>query len=188
MEETTAAWLAALIDGEGSVMLNRRTYSESWKKKRPTLGKTLTAKNRFRPVVVIAAGTDVRLFDAIREKIGVGQVYTHRISNTAKSHNPRARIQYTYRLNVKQITEILPDVLPWLVLKKPQAELLLEAIEWNRKRNSTGGYPGFNDPEFREESYNRLNEIYSSIRALNTKGRITEEEFQKELKNHVSAH
>lgn len=166
MEKATLTWLAALIDGEGSIMLNKRTYSGN---SPSTIRSKLPV---YRPVVVIAATTDYRLMEAIREKILVGQVYEHRVSNTRKSYNPRKRRQWTYRLNVCQIKTWLPNIRPWLVLKGEQADLLLEAM--SIKAQMTPGQPGFLLPQ-RKKLRIRLDEIYAAIRAANTKGRTTEE-------------
>jgi len=158
--DTTAAWLAALIDGEGSVMLNRRTYSGNSPATRQPSGPI------YRPVVVVASTTDYRLMDAIREKLTCGQVYQHRAGGDARA--PRKRSQWTYRLNVGQIREALPPIRPWLVLKGEQADLLAEAMEI--KQQITPGQPGFllvNRPALKQ----RLDAIYLEIRALNTRGR-----------------
>lgn len=152
--DTTAAWLAALIDGEGSVMLNRRAPSNR--------GRGV----QYRPVVVVAANTDHRLHDAIREKIGIGQIYQHK--RHAEPDNLRRRRIWTYRLNVEQIHSVMPHVRPWLVIKGEQADLLAEAMQI--KGQITPGRPGFL-PANRPPLIARLDEIYLEIRALNTRGR-----------------
>lgn len=157
MEEPIRAWLAALIDGEGSIMLNRLAT------RLPT-GRGI----RYRPVVVIAASTDYRLMTAIQQRLTVGQIYEHAVSNTRKSYNPRAARQWTYRLNVTQIWDVLPEVQPWLVLKNEQATLLLEAM--TLKRSLTPGQTGFL-PQNRDAIVERLDQIYTDIRVLNTRGR-----------------
>ena len=158
MLETTASWLAALIDGEGSVMLNKRDLSAGAPNGRTT--------PHYRPVVVIASNTDPRLHDAIRNKLGFGQVYEHK--RHAEPDNFRRRRIWTYRLNVAQIHQVMPHVRPWLVIKAEQAELLAEAMEI--KRQITPGQPGFL-PENRTPLVVRLDEIHLAIRALNTRGR-----------------
>ena len=168
MKETVAAWLAGLLDGEGSVMLNKRTFSGNSSATTP-----MNSNPRYRPVVVLAAGTDYRLMEAIKNRIGVGQIYEHEVSNSSKSYNPRARRQWTYRLNVSQITDILPHLLPWLVLKREQSDLLLEAIRIKKRLTPVKG-SGWNTPEIRVPSVERLDEIYQEIRHLNTRGRTAE--------------
>lgn len=126
------------------------------------------ARHSYRPVVVVAANTDYRLMEAIRERIGVGQIYEHAVSNTRQSHNPRARRQWTYRLNVGQIQDLMPHVRPYLVLKGQQVDLLLEAMQI--KASMHPGQPGFLAAN-REPLTQRLDDIYAEIRRLNTKGR-----------------
>lgn len=158
MLDTTAAWLAALIDGEGSVMLVRRTFSGRERTPRGQTG--------YRPVVVVAATTDPRLTEAIRTKLGYGQIYQHHIAGDPRA--PRRRSQWTYRLNVGQIRDTLPHIRPWLILKGEQADLLVEAMDI--KTQITPGQPGFL-PANRPPLLQRLDAIYEQIRALNTRGR-----------------
>lgn len=177
IEEPVRAWLSALIDGEGSVMLNKRTHSGNSRATTRT-----SYRPSYRPVVVVAATTDYRLMTAIKVKIGVGQIYEHRVSNTKPSNNPRARRQWTYRLNVGQIEVVLPQLLDWLVLKEEQARLLLEAMAI--KRTTHPNFPGWhlNLPDARI----RLDEIYTAIRKANTRGRTLDEpgrELESQLPN-----
>jgi hypothetical protein len=159
--DTTAAWLAALIDGEGSIMLGKR---ES--------GPRNLRQPHYRAVVAIA-NTDFRLMEALVNRVGDGQVYEHRVSNTRASHNPRKNRQWTWRMNANQIRVWLPPVRPWLVLKDEQAELLLEALELKARYGSEGRYPNAAQViQIRD----RLTEIYQAIRALNTRGRVAPEE------------
>jgi len=142
-------------------MLVQRTYAAHLARPRLPI---------FRPVVVVAATTDYRLIEAIRERLNYGQVYEHQVSNTKRSHNPRKRRQWTYRLNVGQIPDFLGPVLPWLVLKQEQAILLLEAIEIKRSQAPLRGLP-WEARFLLAENRPRLTEIYERIRALNTRGR-----------------
>lgn len=165
MDKIIAAWTAALIDGEGSVMLTRR------QPRKYTLvsgEQRSVARSSYRPVVVVAASTDYRLMEAIQERLEVGQIYEHAVSNTSQSYNPRARRQWTYRLNIGQIKELIPHVRPYLVLKGEQIDLLFEAMRI--KASMTPGQLGFLAAN-REPLTQRLDEIYAEIRRLNTKGR-----------------
>jgi hypothetical protein len=164
-DKATFRWLAALVDGEGSIMLNRRTFSGNTKAT-TTRGRGI----QYRPVVVIAANTDYRLMEAIREEIQVGQVYEHVVSNTAKSFNPRKRRQWTYRLNTTQIANWLPGIRPWLVLKKEQADLLLEAQQLKLKLTPGNG-TAWRHEQTRKPITDQLDTIYERIRELNTRGR-----------------
>ena len=155
-------WLAALIDGEGSVMLSLRTYSGRGKNKKMN-------QPHYRPVVVIA-NTDRRLMNALTDNTGVSRIYGHRIKGAPQVLMKRT--QYTWRLAVNDINIWLPRVLPYLVLKKEQAELLLEAMAI--KAYISPGNPGF-QPGIRNKLVAELTEIYLEIRKLNTKGRATQD-------------
>ena len=137
-------------------MLNKRTYS----------GNTPQTHNRtayphYRPAVVVACFTYEPLRYAIAAVVP-GQVYQHRVGGDPRT--PLKRSQWTYRWNVSQIVEYLPQVLPWLVIKQEQARLLLRATKIKHSY-----VPGSRerDAEFRAS----LDEIYLSIRRLNTRGR-----------------
>ncbi len=154
------AWLAALIDGEGSIMLNKRTYS----------GRQRNIRRRqmhFRAVVSIC-NTDIRLMEALEKQTGVGRTYQHR--NNSSPNTPRKRASWTWRLVNDEIRVWLPRVRPYLFLKGDRSDLLLEALDI--KRQITPGNVGFL-PCNREPLIARLYEIYYEIRNLNTRGRST---------------
>lgn len=151
-------WLAALIDGEGSIMLGKRTYS----------GNQRNIKRRqlhFRAVVSIC-NTDHRLIDALVQRTGIERVYRHRVGGDPRT--PRKRSMWTWRLANDDIRKWLPRVRPHLILKQKQADLLLEAL--SIKQQITPGNEGFL-PKNRIGLTNRLKEIYEEIRKLNTTGR-----------------
>lgn len=141
-------------------MLNKRTFSGN--------SETTTNRSRYphyRPVVVVATFTHEPLGEALMAVVS-GQIYQHRVGGDLRA--PRKRSQWTFRWNVGQITAYLPQVLPWLVIKTEQARLLLEAMEIK-----AGYRPG--SREFDASYRAQLEEIYLQIRALNTRGRTTEE-------------
>lgn len=154
-------WLAGLVDGEGSVMLQKRTFSGN------TLRTTYTGKgDSYRPVVVVA-NTDTRLHAAILAEFGFGQVYEHRYGGARATH----KRQYTWRMNVAQLTVMLPLLRPWFVLKGEQVDLLVEAMAIKATRDPARGGMRLSVPEL-ELSSARLDEIYGAIRALNKTGRV----------------
>lgn len=155
------AWLAGLIDGEGSVMLGRRTFSGNTRQ---------VPRNPHYRAVVSIANCDYRLMEALVLHTGVVRVYEHRVSNTAKSHNPRKNRQWTWRLASEDIRLWMPRVRPFLVLKGEQADLLLEALVIKQQLTATKGQRWLSPDQCRGLSV-RLSEIYAEIRALNTRGR-----------------
>lgn len=145
-------------------MLNRRTYSGN-----SAATQNRTGRVHYRPVVAIA-NTDYRLMDALRERTGTGQIYEHVVSSTAKSHNPRKRRQWTWRLNVTQIGLVMPLVEPWLVLKQEQCRLLLEAMLLKLEFACRPG-ERWDAPRL-SKIRTRLDAIYAAIREANTRGRV----------------
>ena len=177
LPEPVRAWLAALVDGEGSIMLNKRTYSEARRAKLRTAdprNRAVYTNVRYRPVVVIASNTQYCLMEAIRERLpDVGNIYEHRVSETRPSFNPRARRQWTFRLEVGGTRVVLPQLMDWLVIKQESAQLLLRAIELKESlRPVKGKTPVWADPALRIPVLAELDEIYNKIRASNTRGRV----------------
>lgn len=141
-------------------MLQRRTFSGN------TPATTYTGKgDSYRPVVVVA-NTDDRLHTAIIAEFGFGQVYEHRYGGARATH----KRLYTWRMNVGQLTVMLPLLRPWFVLKGEQADLLSEAVRIKSTRDPSRGGMRLTVPEL-ERSSARLDEIYWAIRSLNEAGR-----------------
>lgn len=151
------AWLAALIDGEGSIMLTRRAHS---------LKQPVMRQVHYRATISIAT-TDMRLMYALRQNTGISRIYRHRINGDPRA--PQKRAQYTWRLANDDIRLWLPKVRPYLVLKGKQADLLLEALAI--KAYITPGSVGFL-PKNRVKQIARLHKIYAKIRQLNQRGRV----------------
>jgi hypothetical protein len=155
MEPTTAAWLAALIDGEGSVMLTARRG-----------GQTVAPKN-WRPVVSVY-NTDLRLMDALKERTGGGVVYTH----TRQEQENHKKTAYSWRMRVSEIKTWLPELLPWLVCKREQSELLLEALALKTTLTPEKGRSLAQTIEQRDVVRARIAAVAVEISALNRKGRV----------------
>lgn len=115
----------------------------------------------FRAVVTIS-NTDYRLMEALLEKTGTGQVYTH------KRTDKRKKVAYTWRLNHHQIKEWLPLILPWLVLKHDQAVLILEALELADQLSPGGGIYS-NSLQSRAMRERKL-AVAAEVKFLNRKG------------------
>lgn len=158
VEDTTLAWLAALIDGEGSVMLLRRVPSATAKVQR----------NPHYRAQVCVYNTDYRLMQALSKRTGISRVYEH----TRPAKENRKKTSYRWGMVSEEIRQWGPLLLPWLVCKAEQTALLLEALDI--KEQITPGNPGFL-PQNRPEFVGRLDQIYAEIRRLNTRGRETAE-------------
>lgn len=157
---TTAeiAWLAALIDGEGSIMLTKHKHAPSTIKRRPYL----VNYPRIRPSLAIY-NTDYRLMMALIERTGIERVYTH--TRPAKENHKKT--SYSWRMVANDMREWLPDLLPWLVCKQEQAILMIEALELKTGLTPLKGQKWRRDATMMP----RLLEIQQEISDLNRRGR-----------------
>jgi len=97
------AYIAALIDGEGSVSLNRNQ------------------KNEYRRLEVEISNTDFELLKWVKNSVGVGQITRKR--RYSKKH----AMSYTYRICNRQGFNLLVQVSPYLkTYKRKRAELVLK--------------------------------------------------------------
>lgn len=159
-------WLAALIDGEGTVMLVRHARGAAALTRQPSVANSIS----HRPRVGIY-NTDPRLMNAIVEATGINRVYAHKVSKS-EGKDQRAKTAYEWRLNTSECAWFLPQVIPWLVCKREQATLLVEAVKLSNSRRSAKGLPWnhLKDPIARKASNDQLIKLASEINILNRKG------------------
>ena len=119
LTEPEKAYLAGIIDGEGSISLVRH--------KGPRCGlHNLDA-------VVKVTNTDSVLIGWLREKTGVGSIY-HR-----SRAGSRYRDVYTIVWATTAVRDILEAVLPYLVIKRDRAEIVLSLDRTNSEARSIYG-------------------------------------------------
>lgn len=138
------AYLGALIDGEGSIFITKST------RKKSSIGFS------YVPVVNIS-NNNVEILRKVRKIVGAGCspcVEKPRFGNRKKS--------YYVRFSASAIRQLLPQILDWLVVKRRQADLLLEFLKLSKKR--FGGYGGSRPPTAREH------EVYKELKKLNRRG------------------
>jgi hypothetical protein len=103
MKPDQAAYLAGLIDGEGTITLSRRHANER------------------RQLVVSIVSTEREIVAWAREAIGAGKVTRKRTSSIR--HTP----SFTYSISNRQALEVLRQTMPHLrSYKRRRAELALE--------------------------------------------------------------
>ena len=105
-----AAYLAGLIDGEGTISL--------WKVNAPKNARGFTHHVTF----TIAQSNEPYL-DEIRNMIGNGTV---KLKNPGGDRGKNSKPCFGLRFNAYQTRWILPQILPYLRLKRRQAEIVLE--------------------------------------------------------------
>lgn len=97
-----AAYLAGIIDGEGTITLSRHNI------------------HRHRYVSVTISNCELPLLEYVREIIGVGKITTKRV------YNPKHSPGYTYQVYSRQALDLLKVVLPHLhTYKQDRAQLIL---------------------------------------------------------------
>ena len=129
---------------------------------------TRRANGQLRPVVSIS-NTDVRIMDALQERVGCGRVYTH-VRAPKEGHK---RTGYTWRMTTEDMRKWLPHLLPWLVIKRHQAELMLVALELKSRLQTRRGEPGLTY-DLRDNYRAQLAYIATELRAANRKGVMPE--------------
>lgn len=101
--ETTLAWLSALIDGEGSVMLLRRVRSS----RQPRLFTV-----QYRASVTIS-NTDPRLLREIVRKTGINRIYEHVRPPTDQNANHKRR-SFTWRMVSTEIRGVTKSTIQFV--------------------------------------------------------------------------
>lgn len=107
------AYLAGFLDGEGSIMADRR---KSYNQNRPT------GNGHQSPTITIkVCNTDPRPLYLFQKHFG-GKVWKEPL--VAKSH--RKKEIYTYRAYVNSSWVLLDKLLPYLIIKQEQAQIALK--------------------------------------------------------------
>lgn len=110
-----AAYLAGLIDGEGTITLSRRN------------------KDKHRAIVVTIANTELELLDYPKRVIGAGKIISKRTYKPA--HTP----SFAYNISGRQALDLLRQIIPFLhSYKKNRAELVL--ADYIRLTSRNGRY------------------------------------------------
>ncbi len=105
LDERTKGYIAGIIDGEGSLMV----YPFKTKKGYVIYQSRLAVCN-----------TKKELIDYLMKTTGIGR--------TRVSHTPLRKPFYYWALSSENIRKFLPIIFPYLLLKRKQAELLLEYL------------------------------------------------------------
>lgn len=158
--QTELAYIAGIVDGEGTISLhgaNRKVRK--------------TGSAFYYPFVQIA-NTNKELIDWLDNRIPI----SHKIY--AYKRNPeKQKPSYLIQIRGSYGVEFCKLVLPYLVCKKRQAEILLEYWEGAAAHNkSKRGYWNVNNPMPQEVAELR-HKLYSECRKLNAKGPIKVEEI-----------
>lgn len=105
LPDQTLAYIAGLVDGEGTVTVSRRH-------KDPARTREWRAKTEV-------TNTNIEILQWLMDETGIGSVHVSR--PTHPNHKPKGR----WMLHGTGAAEFLGAILPWLRIKKPHAELVL---------------------------------------------------------------
>lgn len=98
MTETEKAYIAGIIDGEGSIMLTR------------------FHKNQYPSPCISIASTDLELLEWVKLKIGNGKI------TSKKNYNKiRHKDSFTYTLGYDVAIDLLKEIEPYLVIEKKKS-------------------------------------------------------------------
>lgn len=141
------AYIAGLLDGDGHLGLHRS---------KPT-GRRVTPCFRWRVTINMVTPEPIH---TLAEWFDMG--YT-----TRKPPSSNRSKQYRLRLNKKKALQLLRACLPYLILKRRQAEIMLEAEEI-REQYSPGRHHFGKDhiQRFPQEGVDKLNKLYRESKSL----------------------
>lgn len=159
------AYLAGLIDGEGSFVIQKTPVDKISKSSRCVSDKYLA--------YFCIGMVDKAPLDLIQETIGSGKVYEERVPDRRSIW----RIRFGGRVT---LIPFIKELLPYLIVKKKQAELLLDFCEnWATPGKKEHGYRDrISDQELqrREEAYLQMRKLNAVGAAATTKSRSIRED------------
>ena len=114
LPEWARGWLAGLIDGEGTITVERRKRDN---------------KYNYQPQIIIN-NTSLELLNKIKEVVGCGTILKHSPSYTKKHPNWNP----VWRLEIKgsfAVYTLLKQIYPYLIVKRRHAEIVMKICEEN---------------------------------------------------------
>lgn len=146
MSETECSWLAGVIDGEGSILLSK-AFSRLYRRGffyRPQL----EISNSNRPFLI-----------RIAEVIGEGTIHRN------KKGDESTRTRWAYIASAGVLRAILPQILPYMIVKRERAKKMLEYFEF------IDTHPLWGLEQVGSSYYEMLDSFYLALKKLNKKGK-----------------
>lgn len=116
--EAKFAWLAAMVDGEGTIGLYDVVMTHNTNKRGWSCKMRIYNSNR-------------KVLDKAKEICGCGNIYLH-MDNESKFNGWKDEFQFC--ISAKNMELVLPKLIPYLIIKRPVATLVLEALPLLRRR------------------------------------------------------
>lgn len=158
------AYLAGLIDGEGSFVIQKTAVEK--------IAKSCKSKTTKYLAYFCIGMVDKAPLELIQETIGSGKVYEERVPERRSIW----RIRFAGRI---KLMPFIKNLLPYLIVKKKQAELMLEFCEnWSSPKNENGKRAQVSEKELqrREDAYLKMRKLNAVGAAATTKSRSIRED------------
>jgi LAGLIDADG DNA endonuclease family protein len=146
LSETERAWLAGVIDGEGSIFLSK-VFDSAYRRGFYYLPQLLVSNSNRLFLIKIA------------EVVGEGTVHRQ------KKGEKGAKTRWAYIATAGVLRAILPQILPYMIVKQGQSKKMLEYFEFIDHN------PIWGRTKVEPNYYERLDSLYFAMKKLNEKGR-----------------
>jgi len=144
-------YLAGLIDGDGSILIKKTTYRIRNPKYKDCVNP------EYFPRIQIKLTTPQPLF-LIKEKYGGSLYMEKRIYRGKNSYKPTKPL-WVYNANHKIAMKIIKDIYPFLIIKRKQAECLIELEKLKKEARKRRPYP--------KHIVKKFEELYLKVKRLN---------------------
>lgn len=142
------AWLAGVIDGEGSIFISRIVASSGYSR-----------RGFFYKAFLSVANSNEDFVRRIKEVIGMGYV------GLTIERRRDWKDKWEYKGSPSVLRGILPQILPFLVIKQEVARRMLDYLEFIESNPIDGLM------EIPEGYHEKLDSLYLGVKRLNEKGR-----------------
>lgn len=105
MSPTEAAWVAGIVDGEGTITIRTKPYPGG---------------KRYQVASLSVCNTDTELIAQVVEFTGIGRLYFN-----IRANHKRKEV-WRWQTDQRQAAAVVEQLLPWLTAKRRVGELLLE--------------------------------------------------------------
>jgi hypothetical protein len=154
VKDEIAAYVAGIVDGEGYIGIAKTKKTGSMR------------STRYAGVLIVG-NTSRRLIEELVGAFGVGSVSYRRGGERTKGC-------FLWAIQSRNARDVLARVRPYLVIKRAQAELVIEFVDGFE--SFKGGRPGkFGGQTVSERELARRSRIYDEIRRLNRVGPGTDD-------------
>ena len=134
LSETDKAYLAGFIDGDGCIMVSHKKGTNSY------------------AADVGVYQSDGKILFYLKDRWGAGNIYEHK--------QKRGRSYFRWNISNSQGAKLLEEILPYLRIKKLQAE---GVIELERSKGRPGVRLSESDLEYREWIKQRISDLNQGV-------------------------